>query len=178
MVDVSVVIPTWNNAERLGITLDAIAACRIPDGMRWEVILVANACTDRTRDAAAPFAARLPLIYLEEPRQGSSNARNRGVAEARGALILFTDDDVRPCSNWVALYWSVYQATGNHHYFGGPLRSEFEDGWRPEPELLRVANRSVAGFDYGPRARALGPGEEFLEANWACPARALKVVGG
>lgn len=178
MVDVSVVIPTWNNAERLGITLDAIAACRIPDGMRWEVILVANACTDRTRDAAAPFAARLPLIYLEEPRQGSSNARNRGVAEARGALILFTDDDVRPCSNWVALYWSVYQATGNHHYFGGPLRSEFEDGWRPEPELLRVANRSVAGFDYGPRARALGPGEEFLEANWACPAPALKVVGG
>jgi glycosyltransferase involved in cell wall biosynthesis len=174
MVDVSVVIPTWNNAERLGITLDAVAACHVPDRLRWELIVVANNCTDRTRDAAAPFSARLPLTYLEESSQGSSNARNRGVAEARGALILFADDDVRPCRDWIALYWSTYQATGDHHYFGGPLRSEFENGFRPDRELLRVANRSVAGFDYGP----LGPGEEFLEANWACPAAALRVVGG
>ena len=42
----------------------------------------------------AKHAAALPLRLVHEPTPGLSNARNRGIAEARGDLVLWTDDDV------------------------------------------------------------------------------------
>jgi glycosyltransferase involved in cell wall biosynthesis len=178
MVDVSVVIPTWNNAGRLAVTLETLASCRIPHRLRWELIVVANNCTDHSRAVVSQFTNRVPVVYVEEPRQGASHARNAGVAMAVGELLVFADDDVRPGPDWIDRYWSAYRAMGDRYYFGGPLRSEFEGGETPDRDLLRAANRSVAGMDYGPHDRQLGPGEEFLEANWACPLNAVRAAGG
>ena len=50
------------------------------------------------RSAAAPFALR----YVLEARQGKSHALNRGIAEARGDVLAFTDDDVRIPPTWLA----------------------------------------------------------------------------
>ena len=94
---------------------------------------------------------------------------------ARGELISFTDDDTRPCSAWLAVYWSAFQESGGRHYFGGPLRSEFED--EPEAEYLRAANASVRGFDCGPTRLVLPATGHLLGANWAAPAAALRRAG-
>jgi glycosyltransferase involved in cell wall biosynthesis len=170
--DVSVMICTWNNSRRLAAALTALSQCIVPGELTWELIIVNNNCTDDTDRVVARFVNTLPIVYLRESRQGLSNARNAGLSAARGRLILFTDDDVRPHPRWIAAYWTAYQATPQGHYFGGPVDSEFEGG-KPDEELLRVAFPSIKGLDWGSRARQLTKSEGFAGANWACPAHAF-----
>jgi glycosyltransferase involved in cell wall biosynthesis len=176
-VDLSVVLCTWNNAARLGLTLTAIARCRVPEALPWELVVVDNNCTDHTADVVARFADSLPIRYVREPRQGLSRARNAGLEAASGALVVFTDDDVTPEVDWISAYWTAFQARPSGFYFGGPLESEFE-GEAPDEALLRLAPASVRGLDWGAAERELSPREKLVSANWACPREALDAVGG
>ena len=176
-MDLSLVLCTWNNCRRLAVTLDALAHCAIPDGLRWELVLVDNNCTDDTERVAASFSDRVPLLYVREPRQGLSRARNAGLGAASGEFVLFTDDDVRPCSAWIATYWECYRSRPTGFLFGGPIDSEFE-GARPDEELLSAAPPSVAGLDYGVEERVIADESPFVSANWGCPREILLRLGG
>jgi hypothetical protein len=175
-MDVSVILCTWNNCRRLGVTLDAIGRCAIPASLAWELVVVNNNCSDETPRVVRSFEGRLPLVYVEEPRQGLSRARNAGRRAARGRLIVFTDDDVTPCAEWIALYAAAYRERPRGYYFGGPLVPDYEVG-PPEPGLLRLAGLPVAGLDLGRRPRVAEVTERFMGANWACPADALDEAG-
>lgn len=103
-MNVSIVIPTYNRAPSLRHTLEALREQRVPPEISWELIVVDNNSSDETRavvEALRPsFPA--PLLYLFEPRQGVSSARNAGIDQAKGAAVSFTDDDVIPAPDWVA----------------------------------------------------------------------------
>lgn len=88
------------------------AAVRLP-GPR--VIVVDNAAaTDAASRVVAELGdARVQLV--PEPRPGLSRARNRGVAEARGAVIAFTDDDVIVDPLWVR---GLVRGLGRHAAVG------------------------------------------------------------
>jgi glucosyl-dolichyl phosphate glucuronosyltransferase len=175
MVDLSIAICTWNNAEQLRITLDSLAKCEIREGLRWEIVLVNNNCNDHTDSVVESFKERLPLIPLHEPKQGLSQARNRALSSAHGALIIFTDDDVKPNSGWIKAYWRAYLENRSGFYFGGPIRSDYEShGF--DHRLLEVAPLCVRGFDLGESPKVVND-EYFLGANWACPIEALRKVG-
>jgi GT2 family glycosyltransferase len=97
-MDLTVVICTHNRAGLLGQTLDALARARRPDGVRAEVLVVANACSDDTHALLAkaqqePAWRDLPLRWLAEPRAGKSYALNRAIAETDAAALCFIDDD-------------------------------------------------------------------------------------
>ncbi len=100
----SVVIATWNRAHLLQGTLDALAAQKVDDSLEWEIVVVDNDSSDATEQVVAAFAktTATPVRYVLERRPGASNARNRGLREARGAIIAFTDDDVLPAPDWLA----------------------------------------------------------------------------
>ena len=176
-IDLSVVLCTWNNSGRLAITLDSLTQCVIPPELEWEVVLVNNNCADDTDYVVRKFAERLPLVYRKEPRQGVSRARNMGVKAASGELIVFTDDDVKPCPEWIATYWSGYRERPTGYYFGGPIQSEFETP-NPDAQLLCLAPASVRGLEYGQQSRNLTKHEYFIGPNWACPAEAVRAIGG
>jgi glucosyl-dolichyl phosphate glucuronosyltransferase len=76
--------------------------CAAPADIPGEILVIDNGSTDHTRQVVE--AANLPNLrvrYVFEGRPGQCHARNRGLAESAGELVLFTDDDVRPCSNWI-----------------------------------------------------------------------------
>jgi glycosyltransferase involved in cell wall biosynthesis len=175
-MDVSVMIATWNNSRSLARTLEAITKCTVPAGLEWELIVVNNNCTDDTDNVVAAFGDRLPIVYVHEPEQGVSRARNTGLEAASGRLVIFTDDDVKPCLEWLAIYWSAYLQTPSGFYFGGPVQSEFEVE-KPDDELLRLAPPSVRGLDFGPQPRKLASNEFLIGANWGCPGDALRSAG-
>lgn len=176
-MDLSVVIPTWDNVERLEITLGALARCEVPEGLRWEVIVVNNRPGDAASRVVAGLDGRLPLRYTEEARRGISRARNRGLAAASGSLIVFADDDMAPCREWLVAYWAAYRERPTGYYFGGPIESEFESetvDW----ELLSAAPFvSMVGLDLGGEAHQVSEPDR-LQSNWACPAAALARTGG
>ena len=177
IMDLSVIICTWNNSRRLGITLDSISQCVKARNVHWQLVVVNNNCTDPTDEVVRTFLHRLPIAYVKESIQGLSRARNAGLAAASGELIVFTDDDVKPCQEWLETYWRAHRERPTGFYFGGPVESEYETV-RPDDELLGLAPPSVRGLYLGNLARPLQRGEFFISANWACPREALISVKG
>lgn len=88
----SVVIPTYNRAERLVRVLTSIEAQT--DCQPFEVVVVSDGSTDDTDAVLATLEIDVPLRVFSQPNQGPASARNRGVREAHGDLIVFIDDDV------------------------------------------------------------------------------------
>lgn len=100
--DVTLLVCTRNNAIRLRRTLQAIGRLDAGRGVLREVLVVDNGSTDATAEVIRQAANENPLIRaIEEPTAGHNRAYNAGVAQAAGAYVLFTDDDVRPPADWV-----------------------------------------------------------------------------
>jgi glycosyltransferase involved in cell wall biosynthesis len=133
-LDVSVVVCTYNRAPSLRVTLAALDGQAIPGGLRWELIVVDNGSTDETARVVQTFAAsaRVPVRYHREEQPGLSHARNAALALARGRVVAFTDDDVRPDPTWVATVQAVTEETGAD-VLGGRILPEWE---APPPAWL------------------------------------------
>src|SRR5947207_460492 len=99
--DVSLVLSTYNRAERLQPALDALLAQT--GSVDYEILVVDNNSTDATASVVRAVAeqAHGRIRYVFEERQGLSHARNRGIRLARAPVIAFTDDDVRLAPDWV-----------------------------------------------------------------------------
>jgi glucosyl-dolichyl phosphate glucuronosyltransferase len=173
-MDVSVIMPTFNNAAMLETTLSAFKRVHFPEGT--ELIIVDNNSTDDTGKTVRRFSERLPLRSAFEANLGVSSAKNRGIRMATGELLIFTDDDVRPAPTWITTYVNAYRKNPRGFFLGGPIESEFQ-GALPEERLLRFAPLSVKGLSFGVEQRLLEDNEYFLGANWACPADALSKIG-
>ena len=93
---VSLVIPVYNEAERIHDCLAAIAA---QSHKPFEVIVVDNNSTD----GSAAIARAFPFVtLLQEPKQGVVHARDRGFNAARGDIIGRIDADTLIPTNWIA----------------------------------------------------------------------------
>lgn len=101
-MDASIVVCTYNRGESLKDTLAALARLQTAPARTWEVVVVDNNSRDHTKQVVEAAQQGWPrLRYVFEPVQGLSHARNRGIAEAAGEVILFTDDDVLPEPDWL-----------------------------------------------------------------------------
>ena len=94
-LDLSVVIPAWNEAGSLEETIDRIiAALRENEarGFEWEIVVCDNASTDDTSKIARRAGARVAF----EAVRGIARARNGGAHAAHGRWLLFVDADTHP----------------------------------------------------------------------------------
>lgn len=92
----SIVICTHNRCTELIENLPKLKSLDYPSS-NYEIIIVDNASSDNTPDAAAEFGVR----YVHEETIGLSQARNRGIAESKGDFIAFVDDDAWPEAHWL-----------------------------------------------------------------------------
>lgn len=105
MKSISIIIATYNRCDLLAETLESLAThllevrgCEVAD-----VIVVNNNSSDATVEVASGFRTRIPtLTVVLEQKQGLSHARNRGIQEATGDLLVFLDDDVDLGPDWLA----------------------------------------------------------------------------
>lgn len=156
-------------------TLEAIERINIPE--ETEIIIVDNNSSDNTSKIINAFLERLPIRYVFEKNQGISAAKNTGIHTASGNLIVFTDDDVRPCTDWLTTYWDNYRNESNKRFYGGPVVSEFS-GQIPDERIIKIAPPSVKGLDLGKNKRIIENTEWFVSANFAIPLQAITDVGG
>ena len=100
---ISVIVCTYNRGTVLKAMLGSLAQMTVPSEIFWELIVVDNNSADQTRTVVENFAksSALKVRYVFERNQGLSHARNRGVQEAKGEIIVFTDDDVSIDPQWL-----------------------------------------------------------------------------
>ncbi len=94
----SIIIPTFNGASRVGKCLAALVPQT--EGRDAEILVVNDGSTDNTADVVAGYSdSKVRLI--SQANAGPAAARNRGALEARGSILLFTDDDCVPMPDWL-----------------------------------------------------------------------------
>ena len=91
-VDVSVVLPVYNESEHLAAELDRIAAALAESSNSWEILVVDDGSTDGShRQALGREGVRL---LRSERNRGSGSARRIGTRAARGRVVVWTDADM------------------------------------------------------------------------------------
>jgi len=89
-LQVSVVIPVYNEEEAIGDDLDTIIATMEGSGYTYEVIVIDDGSTDRTADIARTKG----IGVIQHPvNRGPGAARRTGILQARGEVIVMTDGD-------------------------------------------------------------------------------------
>jgi cellulose synthase/poly-beta-1,6-N-acetylglucosamine synthase-like glycosyltransferase len=94
---VSVIVPVKNGAHEIGACVERLGAQSYP-AHALELIVVDNGSTDAT----AEICRRAGVKVVREETPGPSAARNAGVAQSSGELLLFTDADCLADRDWVA----------------------------------------------------------------------------
>ncbi len=170
---VSIIIPTYRRARWLRETLATLVAQDYPAD-RFEIVIVDNNSPDETKAVVAEFAAakKAPRHVLET-RQGANFARNRGVNESTGEILVFGDDDILARPDWLREMVAPFVAdpAGRIASVGGEVVPVFPEGC---PDWVR-------GF-HGPQALRpdTGPtreGQVPMSANLAFRREALMGIG-
>jgi hypothetical protein len=165
---VAVVVATAGTRVGLLWALDALAAQGLPEGARFEVLVVhaAGAVTEPLAAAAEhPLVASGVARILADPAPFAAGKRNAGWRAARAPLIAFTDDDCRPRPDWLAAFLRAHVAEPGAFLQGGA---------DVDPDQERVALRA-------PRARLQRFAPPTPWAEWcsvAVPRAALERAGG
>lgn len=126
---VSVIIPVFNDGERLKHCLAALAQQTYPRS-QVEIIVVDNGSDDPAliRAAVAPYDF-VRLVFESTP--GSYAARNRGISLARGTAIAFTDADCIPAPDWLERGIEHLRQTPHCGQVVGQVNLFFADPQRP-----------------------------------------------
>ena len=151
-MNVTVILCTYNRCQILADALNSVARSRLPESVAWEVLVVDNNSHDRTRDVVADFCGRYPgrFRYLFESHPGKSYALNSGIAEARGDIIAFMDDDVTVEPTWLQRLTAPL-FDGNWAGSGGrivPVWNCTSPPWLPDTGQRALAPLAI--FDLGP----------------------------
>ncbi len=146
-VQVSVIVPARNEEASLGRCLESLVA---QTGVEFEIIVVNDHSTDRTREIAESFGCVKVLDAPELPRgwYGKSNACVAGSKLARGTCLLFTDADTVHKSG------SLARALAEANAFKAELLS-----YSPEQEVHGIAQRALMPVIFAELARTYKPRE-------------------
>jgi glycosyltransferase involved in cell wall biosynthesis len=167
----TVLMATRNRARSLEQVLDSYTRLTGPAG-GWRLVIIDNGSEDSTPNVVRGFAGRLPVTYVSEPLPGKSRALNTGLEHATGSLVLFTDDDILPCADWLTEYAAAADSQPDFDVFGGPVRAK----WPFDPPSWAVCDGRVKTvcFMETEQTRASGPTDTWMTGqNMAIRSSAL-----
>jgi glycosyltransferase involved in cell wall biosynthesis len=151
---ISIVIATRNRAEFLARALDSLGAQQ--NAPPFETIVVDNGSSDATAEVAAARASAtfaLRRIFVAEANRGA--ARNAGIEAARGALVVFIDDDVRLPSGFLEAHARAHRDSAPLAV-SGPILNVASYEARSKPSFLNYSNAFLCTCNVSiPRAALL-----------------------
>jgi GT2 family glycosyltransferase len=174
VVEASIIIPTYNRKSILEKCLKALFNQNCPKD-KYEIILIDDGSTDDTRTMIESLSPSCKLKYLRnEKRMGVPRTRNKGIRQARGKYIIFTDSDVIVTPNFIRQhmdYHKKYQdvivngeliRVSSLKQIGKKRKSIFDLSFSPfDTANVSVARKhllKVGGFD-----------EDLLAYGWGDP---------
>jgi glucosyl-dolichyl phosphate glucuronosyltransferase len=140
---ISVVICTRNRADSFRRTLESLLSTGNLESPDWEVLVIESS-SDHTGEVCLGFQQRFPehFRFLTEKKLGKSHALNTAIAEAKGDILAFTDDDVLFAPDYIQGIRTVFTSHAADAAQGRVLL-DCEDGW---PEWLDASYAGMADF--------------------------------
>lgn len=138
----SVVIPTYNRADLIGLTLRSVLEQEFPD---FEILVVDDGSRDNTAEVVQAFAdTRLRYLPKENAERGA--ARNYGLARAQGQYVLFLDSDDLLHANHLATLHAAIMAHNPRPNFVA-TKYDFDREGQRRPSDLVALPAGLLGFE-------------------------------
>lgn len=163
----SIIIATHNRPALLDQCLAALSELNFPPD-EFEVVVIDDGSTLPLHSIVERHTSSLPLRFTRQKQDGPATARNRGLQQATGRYVVFTDDDCRPHPDWLLAFQRALTAHPSSA-LGGAIHSA------PENSIFGQASQLLVSYLYDhpssiPRF--------FCTNNLAFPRQALLDLGG
>ena len=139
---ISVILCTYNRDKYIYNVLKSVAENDYPHD-QYEIVLVNNNSTDGTENECRRFQTDYPDIrfrYFIETNQGLSYARNCGIRNAQGDLLVYVDDDATVNTEYLRTYSDFFTHHPEAVAAGGPILPVYET---KEPEWMTHYTRQL-----------------------------------
>jgi glycosyltransferase involved in cell wall biosynthesis len=166
----SVIIPTYNRPRHVNGCLRALAQQDYPR-QQFEVIVVDDGSPEPLDEVVDPYRSRLTVTLLRQTNAGPAAARNMGASVARGEYLAFTDDDCRPCADWLRRLDTAF-VTHAASLIGGRTVNRLSRNYYSATSQL-ILDVVYAFYNRDPTAARF-----FASNNIAMPKRMFDAVGG
>jgi glycosyltransferase involved in cell wall biosynthesis len=146
-IQISAIICTHNRDTYLGAAIDSLLAQDF--AADFEVIVVDNNSSDRTREVVEQRACNPRLKYIFEPTTGLSVARNTGARVASAEILAYLDDDAVASDRWLQVLYSAYANNPKLAIAGGKVTLLWPPTMQPPNWLSSGLAGNLGAYDLG-----------------------------
>jgi glycosyltransferase involved in cell wall biosynthesis len=171
---ISVVVCTFERAADLRRMLQSFFHQKFLAEIEFELLVIDNNSRDNTAAIVHEFSSYPNIKYFFEAKQGLNFARNRGVAEAKGQIVSFLDDDVLVNENWLVSLKRSFEET-DADVVGGRVSLVFDVP--PERWFKGLFRICLAEVDLGTSRKELDNGDRLYGANLSFRQKVFESVG-
>ncbi|KDR57732.1 glycosyltransferase family 2 protein [Limnospira fusiformis CCALA 023] len=173
---ISAIICTHNRANYLGAAIDSLLDQEFDN---FEVIVVDNASSDRTREIVESKLDNPKLRYIYEPITGLSVARNTGAKTAQAPILAYLDDDAVASPQWLRVLYTAYQDNQKLAVAGGRVTLIWPEGITPPPWLSPGLAENLGAYNLGDDILYISnPGLTPRGLNYSIRRTFLDQIGG
>lgn len=152
---VSIIICTYNRDKFFSEALESLIK-QTENPKNFEILIVNNNSTDNTENISKEFIQQHPELeinYINEPRQGLSFARNKGIKVAKGEIIAFMDDDAIARKDYVEKIVLNFEKYTEYGAVGGKVIPIYGDNEQEPVWMSKYIQGVVSKVDYGDKTK-------------------------
>ncbi|EHC13873.1 glycosyltransferase family 2 protein [Fischerella thermalis] len=174
---ISAIICTHNRDNYLGAAIDSLLTQDFASG--FEVIVVDNGSSDRTRSVVEQRANHPHLKYVYEPVIGLSVARNTGAQVASSEILAYLDDDAVASRGWLQVLYNAYKNNPKLAIAGGKVSLLWPEGMQSPLWLSPGLAANLGAYDLGENIVSIDkPGLTPRGLNYSIRRAFLEEIGG
>ncbi len=143
---IAAIICTHNRDSYLGAAIDSLLK---QDYDNYEVLVIDNASSDRTKEVVNSRLGDPRLKYYYEPVLGLSVARNRGANETNAPILAYLDDDAEASPQWLKVIGEAYQENEKLAIAGGKVTLIWPKGITPPQWISDDMAGGLGAYDLG-----------------------------
>jgi len=176
-MQISAIICTHNRDNYLGAAIDSLLGQDFAG--EFEVIVVDNGSSDRTREVTEKRTSDPRLKYIFEPTIGLSVARNTGAKEAKSEILAYLDDDAVASPGWLQVLYDAYQQNLQLAIAGGKVTLLWPPNVEPPKWLSTGLAGNLGAYDLGDSVVYIDkPGLTPRGLNYSIRRQFLSDIGG
>ncbi|MDJ0688276.1 MAG: glycosyltransferase family 2 protein [Xenococcaceae cyanobacterium MO_188.B32] len=145
-LQIAAIICTHNRDSYLGAAIDSLLQQQSDN---YEILVIDNASSDRTREVVESRLGAPRLKYYYEPVLGLSVARNRGAEETNAPILAYLDDDAEASPQWLKVITQAYQENEKLAIAGGKVTLIWPEGITPPKWISPDMAGGLGAYDLG-----------------------------